>query len=88
MSHPPFPGRIHILKHMYLDKFPIVKNKSEIYSSRRHNTKFHKFAKFSTDTDESEIERKSYNSNGNQHLVSRTTDNQVEEELDLELYNT
>ena len=49
--------RVHILKHMYLDKCPITNYKSEIYSSRRHNTKFHRFAKFSTGTDESDVRK-------------------------------
>ena len=64
--------RVHILKQMYLKKCPIINNKSKIYSSCRHNTKFHRFAKFTTGTDESEIGRKSYDSNRNNCAVSRT----------------
>ena len=47
--------------------------------------KFKRFAKFSAGSDESGIGRKSYNINGNDYLVSRTTNNQVEGEPDLEL---
>ena len=80
--------RVHILKHMYIKKCPIINNKSEIYSSCWHNTKFHRYVKFSTGTDESEIGRKSYDSNRNYYLVSNTTDTQVEEELNFGNYNT
>ena len=65
-----------------------LNDKSEIYSLCGHYTKFHSFSKLSTDTDESEIGRKSYDCNSNNYLVSRRTDNQVKEELNFELYNT
>ena len=51
--------RTHILKRIYSNKQSMINNNSEIYSSCRHKTRFHRFPIFSSGTDESVHGRKS-----------------------------
>ena len=51
--------RTHILKGMYSNAHSMINNNSEIYSSCRHKTRFHRFPHNSTGTDESTRGRKS-----------------------------
>ena len=51
--------RTHILKGMYSNAHSMINNNSEIYSSCRHKTRFHRFPHNSTGTDESIRGRKS-----------------------------
>ena len=51
--------RTHILKGMYSNTHSLINNNSEIYSSCRHKTRFHRFPNNSTGTDESTRGRKS-----------------------------
>ena len=51
--------RTHILKGMYSNAQSMINNNSEIYSSCRHKTRFHRFLHNSTGTDDSTCGQKS-----------------------------
>ena len=54
--------RTEILKASYNQEYILINNNSEIYGSCRHKTRFHRFTRNNTGTDESGNRRKSHGS--------------------------
>ena len=54
--------RTEILKASYNQECTLINNNSEIYGSCRHKTRFHRFTRNNTGTDESGNRRKSHGS--------------------------
>ena len=76
--------RTEILKASYNVKCTLINNNSEIYGSCRHKTKFHRFTRNNTGTDESGNRRKSHDSGirmyPERHQDDPTTGNRIEPE--------
>ena len=67
---------IHILKNLHTDPTKLINHNSEIYTSCRHQTRFHRFPQTNNGTDEPCTGRKSQGSTVTPRLVCRPVSNQ------------